>query len=321
MMASLLGAIRTAWVKNQTGRLAMIDLFRELREIHASMLAAHRTAQITEEDAKGLLFLDKRSEDFYGEFNLNRATINQQAATAAQKPDSEFESVFKAVTLSTDREPDQSGGLAPSSGSSGNTNGNNFPKGVWALTYDDGPHGTHTPKILQMLKSHGMRVTFFWLAKLAKSSSAIISQAKSEGHTLDNHSYSHADLSKSSTNRQTEIVESTKILTTAYGAAPKFFRCPYGSCIFSSGSSGSKEARTLISQNKMIHVLWNVDSNDWKADTPDVIFRRTRDQINNLSRGIILFHDVHDRSYLASKKLVEEVLKDKNMVRMSDLVP
>jgi peptidoglycan/xylan/chitin deacetylase (PgdA/CDA1 family) len=155
----------------------------------------------------------------------------------------------------------------------------------------------------------------------AKSSSAIISQAKSDGHTLANHSYSHADLSKSSTNRQTEIVESTKILTTAYGAAPKFFRCPYGSCIFSSGSSGSKEARTLISQNKMIHVLWNVDSNDWKADTPDVIFRRTRDQINNLSRGIILFHDVHDRSYLASKKLVEEVLKDKNMVRMSDLVP
>ncbi len=320
-LANFLSSLHDFWSKNQTSRLAMADLFQELVEVQDSYRSADRSLHFNETIEKGLKFIESNQDPqrFYTTFNQSRSLLNRIAIDEAQRADPEFQEELKKTVFVNNKVFRQST-LMASTGSEGNTNGSDFPRGSWALTYDDGPHATYTPKILDMLKANGIKATFFWLAKLAPSYPAIVQRAQNEGHHLAVHSYSHSDLSKRSTDRNQEVTVATEIMEKSYGVSPQFFRCPYGSCIFNGKTEGSKEARRLISEKKMIHVLWNVDSNDWKSDTPDVIFKRTRDQINNLSRGIVLFHDIHERSFTASQKLVTETLKDKRMVKMDDVV-
>jgi peptidoglycan/xylan/chitin deacetylase (PgdA/CDA1 family) len=320
MMANLFAAIRTNWTQKPLGRLAMIDLFKEIQAVHADFISQRPDIKLNPTHVTALRFLNKDPESYYGEFARARKSLNELAIQESQTVDEEFESLLKTTEFTIDREPQQAQLIAPSESTKGNINGSQFSKGTWALTYDDGPSGVQTPKILDMLKTNGVKATFFWLAKNVPSNQKIVSRANSEGHDLANHSYAHNDLSRKSSNLTKEIVTSNLELKQAYGGvAPRFFRCPYGSCIFSKTAS-SQTARRLIAEQNMIHVLWNVDSNDWKSDTPDVIYRRTRDQVNNLSRGIILFHDIHERSYLASGLLVKEILQGKRMVRVKDAV-
>jgi len=60
-----------------------------------------------------------------------------------------------------------------------------------ALTFDDGPHITHTPQVLDILKAHDVRATFFLKGKNIAGHEAIISRMAAEGHILGNHSFSH----------------------------------------------------------------------------------------------------------------------------------
>lgn len=321
LMAELFKSIRLQWTQKPLGRLAMLDLFKELQATQKDFMSQRVGLKTTPQLQEDLSFINKNPEAFYKSFDQSRAQLETQANQEAFKADEEFESEFKNTDFNVEREPQQAGQrIAPGEGSSGNMTGGQFPSGTWALTYDDGPHASFTPLILDMLKKNGVKATFFWLSRLAPSYPKVVNRARSEGHALANHSHSHADLSQKSANRQKEIVTSTSTLQQLYGSTVRFFRCPYGACIFNSKTAGSQEARRLIAQQKMIHVLWNVDSNDWKADTPDAIYRRTAQQVNNLSRGVILFHDIHERSYVSSKMLVENVLSKKRTVRLDTIV-
>jgi peptidoglycan/xylan/chitin deacetylase (PgdA/CDA1 family) len=321
LMADLFKSIRLQWTKNPLGHLAMLDLFNELQAAQREFTSTRVGLKTTPQLQSDLNFINKKPDDYYKSFDQARQKLEVEANKEALKTDAEFEQEFKNTDFTVEREPQQRGKVfAPGESSSGNMTGGNFPQGTWALTYDDGPHASYTPMILDMLKKNGVKATFFWLSQLAPSYPNIVKRAQSEGHELENHSHSHADLSQKGANRQKEIVTSTAVLQKVYGSTVRFFRCPYGSCIINGSTSGSQEARRLIAQQKMIHVLWNVDSNDWKSDTPDAIYRRTALQVNNLSRGVVLFHDIRERSYLSSKMLVENVLKQKRTVRLDTVV-
>lgn len=191
--------------------------------------------------------------------------------------------------------------IYPDAGSAGTINGSAFPKGTWALTFDDGPHPKHTKGMLDALNRGNYRGMFFWLSKNMKAMPAIVDQTKNEGSRRASHSYTHANLPKlNSAGLDKEITQAATAFEEVVGSRPTFFRCPYGAC----GPSGGA-IRQKIAQNKMVHALWNVDTLDWQDKNPESIFQRTKKQMEVQGRGIVLFHDIHPQSVKATELLVD----------------
>lgn len=211
------------------------------------------------------------------------------------------------------REPKQSTlKFFPDTGPNGNVMGLIFPKNVWALTYDDGPHATNTPAIVKNLNELGIKATFFWLAENVVRYQRIVDLVKENDFPVANHSWSHPVLTKlGDEGLQKEIVRSTEVITKSHGEKPKYFRCPYGA-----GNSVLR-IRKMIADLDMIHVYWNVDTLDWQDKDPDTIVARAKKQMKAAGHGVVLFHDIHSQSVIASKKLVEwsKTLKGEEEIR------
>ena len=67
-----------------------------------------------------------------------------------------------------------------------------FPRGEVVLTFDDGPHPTLTPKVLDLLAEHRVPATFFVVgAAIRRTTYPLIQRMVREGHSLGTHSYNH----------------------------------------------------------------------------------------------------------------------------------
>ena len=98
-----------------------------------------------------------------------------------------------------------------------------------ALTFDDGPDPDTTPRVLDILAAHGVRGAFFLIGRRAAASPALARRIAAEGHDLGNHTWSHRSLwlsSPAETRRQ--VGEGHDAIAQAAGAAPRFFRPPWG---------------------------------------------------------------------------------------------
>ncbi len=60
-----------------------------------------------------------------------------------------------------------------------------------ALTYDDGPHPSDTPALLEVLARHGVTATFSWLGEKIEQHPALVAEAAAAGHQLMIHGYRH----------------------------------------------------------------------------------------------------------------------------------
>lgn len=198
--------------------------------------------------------------------------------------------------------------LEPSPDGKGHVTGNRFPMGKWAMTFDDGPAPTHTQGMVNALKANNVHGTFFWQAQNVLKYPAI-PQTKSPLFSRASHSYTHANLPKqSSAGLEKEITKASTDFAKVVGEKPTMFRCPYGACGPMNGT-----IRTLIAKNNMLHIAWNVDTLDWQDKNPESIFQRSKKQIDSLGRGIVLFHDIHPQSVIATDKVIK-YLKSKYTV-------
>lgn len=279
-------------------RIALHDVLTEVNEVRESM--ALRPRRIA--DPRSLELLVSKFKKDIG----RRAEIEKRrSADIGQEMEAlvtEMEAREAEAREAEGRVPQaQNEVVYPSAGKAGNLTGGTFPRGTWALTYDDGPSGKFTPQIFANLDKHRIKATFFWLAQLAETSggSAIAQQAREAGMGLANHSYTHANLPKMSQARlESEVIGSTSRLAAVYGDKPKFFRCPYGAGL------NVTRIRQMIADQGMIHVFWNVDSLDWQDKNPESVFQRVKKQMLIEGRGVVLFHDVHPQSVVASEKVM-----------------
>ncbi|AZZ36320.1 hypothetical protein CIK05_05795 [Bdellovibrio sp. qaytius] len=190
--------------------------------------------------------------------------------------------------------------LEPSADGKGTVTGNRFPPGKWAMTFDDGPHPTYTQGMVNNLKNNGIHGTFFWQTQNVVQYTTFPKQ-KSDLYSRACHSYTHANLPKlGAVGLDKEINQAVNDFAKVVGEKPTLYRCPYGAC----GSNGSV-IRQMIAKQNMLQISWNVDTLDWQDKNPDSIFDRTKKQIDTLGRGIILFHDVHPQSIVASDKVIK----------------
>jgi peptidoglycan/xylan/chitin deacetylase (PgdA/CDA1 family) len=201
------------------------------------------------------------------------------------------------------RTPQSMDTLEPDPGPSGHVTGNRFPKGAWTFTFDDGPHPTYTPEMFQNLNSHGLKATFFWLTQNLLKYPDLAKKAGEYGFSRACHSYTHANLptlKPAALNH--EVNEALDGFAKIVGAPATMYRCPYGAC----GGNGSN-IRMMIAGRNALEIFWNVDTLDWQDKNPQTVFERAKKQVDILGRGIILFHDIHPQSVVASGLLMDYI--------------
>lgn len=222
----------------------------------------------------------------------------------------EKQSEFKNI-LGLNRGPSEKK-IYPSAGKEGNMFGLDFPENTYALTFDDGPAKT-TIEVIDNLHVHNIKATFFVLSQQIVDGkypkTALLEQK--EGHAIGSHSFTHANFPKISSAKQDyEILDAAKVFESRFGVKPQFFRLPYGAGVSISS------IRQKIADAGMIHVFWTVDTLDWQDLNPDSIMQRALKQMNEYKRGIILFHDVHPQSVIASEKLMTYFNDPENKLRL-----
>jgi peptidoglycan/xylan/chitin deacetylase (PgdA/CDA1 family) len=193
--------------------------------------------------------------------------------------------------------------------------------GEIALTFDDGPNTTWTPKLLDILASHDVRATFFLLGAQAKTQPELVRRTAVAGHLIGNHTWSHPNLARSSPEIIREELKRTQdMLQQITGAAVKFFRPPYGA---------RRPAVFRIAREIGLEpVLWNAMVPDWSDPSPDRIATRLMNRIDRLQQmgraANIVLHDgghgdpAADRqpSVLAAEKLIVEYKKTHRFVTL-----
>ncbi len=127
-----------------------------------------------------------------------------------------------------------------------------------ALTFDDGPDPTYTPKLLDLLNAEGVKATFCLVGKRAKANPALVRRIVEEGHTLCNHSWAHAlDLGKQSS--QAILADLTETNNAIRAAVPdatiRYFRAP--------GGNFTPALVDAASALGMRSLYWAVDTRDW----------------------------------------------------------
>ena len=81
-----------------------------------------------------------------------------------------------------------------------------------ALTFDDGPDPTWTPRILDVLRREHVPATFFVIGKEAERYPKLLRQEVDDGHVIGDHTYSHPDLAKASEWRARLEISAIKVI-------------------------------------------------------------------------------------------------------------
>jgi len=154
-----------------------------------------------------------------------------------------------------------------------------------AMTFDDGPHGVLTPRLLDILKERHIKATFFVLGQLVQEHPEIVSRALAEGHEIANHSWDHKALNKlGEGGLQHELADTSAEITKATGKPVTLMRPPYG-------ATNPRLNRAIEKEYGMKVILWSVDPLDWKRPGPQVVEQRI---LAGAKPGaIILSHDIH----------------------------
>lgn len=156
------------------------------------------------------------------------------------------------------------------------------------LTFDDGPHPTWTPKLLDLLAQENIKGVFFVLGErvAAKGGKDIVRRAFNEGHRIGSHSYSHPDLTKLSEAAVRKEILDTEKLIGEFLTAKKLFRPPYG--------AHNSTVDRVMKQLGYTMMLWTVDSNDWRADLRSAKWiSPSVKTIGDRGHSIFLCHDIH----------------------------
>ena len=151
-----------------------------------------------------------------------------------------------------------------------------------ALTFDDGPHPTHTDEILDILSEYHVKATFFLVGENAEWYPEIVEREARERHELGNHSYSHADLGRASGETVCrEIDRCEEAIWENFEYRTHLLRPPGGCCGDTLAKAAADRDYTLV--------CWSVDTRDW---THPPIERIVKNVLVHVESGdILLFHD------------------------------
>lgn len=144
------------------------------------------------------------------------------------------------------------------------------------ITFDDGPHPSITPKVLEILKKFNAKATFFCVGNNVNKYKETFEMIINDGHSVGNHTYNHEKGWNTKTKEYVESVNKTRLLINS-----DLLRPPHGRIT-------SEQIRALKKDYRLI--TWSVISYDWdKSLTPEECFENVIRKSDDGS--IIVFHD------------------------------
>lgn len=153
------------------------------------------------------------------------------------------------------------------------------------LTFDDGPHPTITPQVLDILRDYNVKATFFCVGNNVRKFPETFEMVKKAGHSIGCHTYNHENGWKTRTDDYVNsVIEANKLINS------NLIRPPHGKIKHSQLKKLKKIYANGIDGKPLKFVAWTVIAYDWDHDlSPEQVYQNV---VKNVSDGaIIVFHD------------------------------
>jgi peptidoglycan/xylan/chitin deacetylase (PgdA/CDA1 family) len=169
------------------------------------------------------------------------------------------------------------------------------------LTFDDGPWPNNTPAVLAALASHCIKATFFPIGKHATWHPEILKQVAAAGHSIGNHTWSHADLSKKSKEEATREIEmgASAVRMAVGGSTAPFFRFP--------ALRHPPEMVKYLGDRNVAIFSCDMDSFDFTMRKPEQVIKSVMSKLEKHGKGIILMHDFQHATAEALPELLNQL--------------
>ena len=155
-------------------------------------------------------------------------------------------------------------------------------KKIVALSFDDGPSAETIDKYLAILKEYNATATFFMLGQYMQSDYKSVNKILDSGHEPATHTWSHKNFNKCTSQViAADLSKSIDGFRHIVGHNPYLMRCPYGNI--------TDDVKAINKEVGMISVMWDVDTLDWEAKTPEQILNFVKRDVSPGS--IILMHE------------------------------
>ena len=150
-----------------------------------------------------------------------------------------------------------------------------------ALTFDDGPDRTWTPRLLDLLRRLDVRATFFPISPRVAAAPNLLTRIRDDGHTIGLHCCEHLRHSQRDLNWLRDDTRAALDGLAAAGVHPSLWRTPWGDT--------TPWTSTVAREHGLRLIGWTVDTHDWRGDSAEQMLKDTRAQLTDGS--IVLAHD------------------------------
>ncbi|MBR5203364.1 MAG: polysaccharide deacetylase family protein [Clostridia bacterium] len=181
-----------------------------------------------------------------------------------------------------------------------------------AITFDAAWTNQDTNEIIEILKKHNAKATFFivgdWAEKFPESVKAFFDA----GHTIANHSDTHKAFSKCSREEiREEIINCNKKLEAITNTPVTLVRAPSGDY--------TDQSLDVCKELNMTMIQWSCDSIDYtKISTDEIVNRVIKGTTNG---SIVLFHNGVENTAPALDKILTELeTQGYSFVSVEDLI-
>ncbi|HWF02014.1 MAG TPA: glycosyltransferase [Caulobacteraceae bacterium] len=169
-----------------------------------------------------------------------------------------------------------------------------------ALTFDDGPDGRWTPRILKILEQKHATATFFVIGENMQKKPALVQREVRDGDMVGNHTWTHPNIAVTPLAQDDlEINTTQRLFQVLTGRSMRLFRPPY---FGDAEPSTPGEVDPLLIAQRLGYLIvgLRVDTDDWRKPPPAEIIKRTLDGLakqGEFAGQVVLLHDAGgDRS-------------------------
>jgi len=161
-----------------------------------------------------------------------------------------------------------------------------------ALTFDDGPTDSNTPKVLDALMETGARATFFVIGNRIKDNRHLVQREHDNGHAVGSHNWHHGNVTKSSGTALRAMPEKVNTaMIKSIGIPVRYDRVP-----------GGRYPRMIEVKAGWAYIQWSLDTYDWRGISTKEVLKKVKNKIHD--GDIILCHDIKDHTPESTRQIV-----------------